>query len=84
MKLMAFIFCSVSSTISNPAKKMIMIMLQPDPQKRPNIHQLLKDEFFYSGYMPTSLPASCLTMAPRFDQIDKAHRAPLLQINGKK
>lgn len=62
---------------------MIMAMLQPDPQRRPSIHQLEKSEFFYSGYTPPSLPVSCLSMAPRFDQIEMAHRPPLIQINGK-
>lgn len=60
---------------------MIMLMLQPDPSQRPNIKQLEVNNFFYCGYTPTSLPLSCLTMAPRFDQLEKTARPPLILIN---
>ena len=41
--------------------------------------------FLFVGYLPSRLPTSCLTMAPRFDTLAKSeslHRKPLLEING--
>ena len=38
-----------------------------------------------TGYLPSRLPTSCLTMAPRFDTLAKSeslHRRPLLELNG--
>jgi len=39
---------------------------------------------FCAGYMPAGLPTSCLTMAPRFDQLKMVDgaRKPLGTING--
>lgn len=72
----------VPQTISLPATNMIVKMLQSEPRTRPKVDQLIKHEFFYSGYLPTSLPASCLTMAPRFDQMTtQASRKPLSEMN---
>lgn len=34
---------------------------------RPNVDQILKDDFMMQGYLPSRLPLSCLTMPPRFD-----------------
>ena len=31
------------------------------------MNQVLEDDFMTLGYLPTRLPLSCLTMAPRFD-----------------
>ena len=51
--------------------------------KRPNVVKILEDDFITQGYMPSRLPTSCLTMAPRFDtkqqQLNK--RGPLQEIN---
>ena len=41
-------------------------MLRPDPVTRPTMHDIYQDEFFRSGYLPTTLPPSSLSMAPRF------------------
>ncbi len=30
--------------------------------------QILQDEFFFAGYLPTRLPTTCLSMPPRFDR----------------
>lgn len=43
-------------------------MLRPDPITRPTMHEIAQDEFFSSGYLPTTLPPSALSMAPRFNQ----------------
>ncbi|XP_062914784.1 serine/threonine-protein kinase PLK1 [Mobula hypostoma] len=70
----------------NPvAANLIQKMLRSDPSARPNIHELLNDEFFTSGYLPVRLPTTCLTMAPRFSLapggIDSSMRRPLAELN---
>jgi len=57
----------VPSKIGPYAKDLINRLLQHDPTKRPPVTEILKDPFMTRGYMPTKLPASVLTMAPRFD-----------------
>ena len=46
---------------------------------------ILHDEFMTCGYIPTRLPLSCLTMAPRFDaKLNSsiiAVRRPLVEMN---
>ncbi|KAF5270466.1 hypothetical protein FQA39_LY08344 [Lamprigera yunnana] len=74
----------INSNISAPAKNMIMMMLQSEPKLRPKVQELVHYEFLTTGYTPASLPSSCLTMAPRFDQFEKtALRKPLIQINNE-
>ncbi|XP_076633083.1 serine/threonine-protein kinase polo [Colletes latitarsis] len=67
----------------NPiAMNMISNMLQGNPSKRPTIGKLIKDRFFTCGYMPQSLPLSCLTMAPRLDMLEMHNqRKPLTEMN---
>jgi hypothetical protein len=37
---------------------------------------------FIAGYIPSQLPVSCLTVAPRTDKLEKAvGRKPLLEVN---
>lgn len=52
---------------------------------RPNVDQILNDDFMTQGYMPSRLPLSCLTMPPRFDPRLStsiiAVRRPLGEIN---
>lgn len=70
------------TTLRKAAAEMIIAMLQSDPSKRPNIAKLLNFDYLKNGgNIPASLPASCLTMAPRADQID-ASRRPLHEMNG--
>ncbi|CAH0557257.1 unnamed protein product [Brassicogethes aeneus] len=70
----------ICTSISLSAKQMIMMMLQGEPKSRPKVYELAKHEFM-AGYCPSSLPVSCLTMAPRFDKADVSIRKPLLEIN---
>ncbi|CAJ0602397.1 unnamed protein product [Cylicocyclus nassatus] len=56
----------VPSTASPTAAHLIQNLLAADPAKRPTVKQVLAHEFFRSGFMPTRLPISCLTMAPKF------------------
>ncbi|KYN28013.1 PREDICTED: serine/threonine-protein kinase PLK1 [Trachymyrmex cornetzi] len=68
--------------ISKPAMNMVANMLQLTPSKRPSVARLIRDTFFTSGYMPTSLPLSCLTMAPRLDMLEShCNRRPLGEMN---
>ncbi|XP_018045529.1 PREDICTED: serine/threonine-protein kinase polo [Atta colombica] len=68
--------------ISKPAMNMVANMLQLNPSKRPSVAKLMRDTFFTSGYMPTSLPLSCLTMAPRLDMLEShCNRRPLGEMN---
>ncbi|XP_014467750.1 PREDICTED: serine/threonine-protein kinase polo [Dinoponera quadriceps] len=70
------------TNISKPAINMVARMLQLNPSKRPSIAKLMKDVFFTSGYLPTSLPLSCLTMAPRLDVLEShCTRKPLGEMN---
>ncbi|GJQ86458.1 polo [Trypoxylus dichotomus] len=75
----------LTSNISSSAKQMIMLMLQSDPSRRPKVQQLAQQDFMVNGYIPNSLPVSCLTMAPRFDQVEKTmNRKPLIEVtNGE-
>ncbi|XP_033208074.1 serine/threonine-protein kinase polo [Belonocnema kinseyi] len=70
------------SSVSRPAMTMISSMLQGNPLKRPSVSKLIKDEFFTSGFLPLSLPLSCLTMAPRLDTLESHNnRKPLSEMN---
>jgi len=75
----------IPSRIGPLARALITRMLQGDPCSRPNVEQVLSDEFMTCGYIPTRLPLSCLTMAPRFDaKLNSsiiAVRRPLGEVN---
>nr|XP_006811786.1 PREDICTED: serine/threonine-protein kinase PLK1 isoform X2 [Saccoglossus kowalevskii] len=74
----------IPSRISAPAKSLIQKMLQSNPIERPSMQEALDDEFFKCGPLPTRLPTSCLTTAPRFSvaQPMASSRKPLLEKNG--
>ncbi|XP_049575790.1 serine/threonine-protein kinase PLK1 [Syngnathus scovelli] len=73
----------------NPAAvSLIKRMLHADPSQRPTISQMLTDDFFTSGYIPTRLPTTCLTVSPRFSiapssDADAAQRRPLAALGNK-
>ncbi|XP_075869763.1 serine/threonine-protein kinase PLK1 [Nelusetta ayraudi] len=73
----------------NPAaSSLIKRMLHADPSQRPTIAELQADEFFTSGYVPTRLPTTCLTIPPRFSMgpstaMELNQRRPLTAINNK-
>uniref|UniRef100_A0A182INF7 polo kinase n=1 Tax=Anopheles atroparvus TaxID=41427 RepID=A0A182INF7_ANOAO len=72
-------------TLRSSAADMICAMLQSDPLKRPRINKLFEFEFVATGHIPTTLPPSCLTMAPRADQLEQVERLgrkPLSEMNG--
>ncbi|CAG4963589.1 unnamed protein product [Parnassius apollo] len=74
----------IPSSLRKPAASMIVLQLQSNPARRPSVDKLLQHEFFTSGIMPAALPLSCLTTAPRTDQLEgvSVHRRPLNEVNG--
>lgn len=54
--------------VSSQAKNLIHALLQPDPNSRPTMQEILNDDFFHCGYCPPRLPTTCLSMPPRFDR----------------
>ncbi|XP_029007388.1 serine/threonine-protein kinase PLK1 isoform X1 [Betta splendens] len=74
--------------INPAASALIKRMLHADPAQRPTVAELLVDEFFTSGYIPTRLPTTCLTVPPRFSiapstAAELSQRRPLTAINNK-
>ncbi|XP_075948061.1 serine/threonine-protein kinase PLK1 [Anarhichas minor] len=73
----------------NPlATSLIKRMLHADPAQRPTIDELQADEYFTTGYIPTRLPTTCLTVPPRFSiapstAAELNQRRPLTAINNK-
>lgn len=73
-------------TLRKNAAELIVAMLQSDPGKRPTVQRCLKYDFL-KGPIPKSLPISCLSCEPRFDQLEHGdedigiNRQPLLEIN---
>ncbi|NXH90265.1 PLK1 kinase, partial [Edolisoma coerulescens] len=76
---------TIPKHINPVAANLIQKMLRSDPATRPTIDELLNDEFFTSGYLPSRLPTSCLTIAPRFSLapsgMDLGGRKPLTALN---
>lgn len=56
----------IPSKVGPVAQKLIVKMLRPEPMNRPTMQEIIQDEFFTSGYLPSCLPPSSLSMAPRF------------------
>lgn len=79
---------SLPPHLNKNASSLINKMLQYDPKKRPCVSDIMKADFFTTGYMPKKLPPSCLTMAPRFDSINYresiSNRRPLNELNSPK
>ncbi|XP_024881540.1 serine/threonine-protein kinase polo-like, partial [Temnothorax curvispinosus] len=68
--------------ISKLAMNMVVNMLQLNPSKCLFFVKLMKDIFFSSGYMPASLPLSCLTMESRLDTLElHCNRKPFSEMN---
>ncbi|CAH2307529.1 serine threonine- kinase PLK1 [Pelobates cultripes] len=76
---------TIPKHINPVAAALIQKMLRSEPTSRPTIDDLLNDDFFTSGYIPTRLPTTCLTVPPRFSiapsSIDPSFRKPLTAIN---
>ncbi|KAF2074231.1 hypothetical protein CYY_004477 [Polysphondylium violaceum] len=50
--------------ISTSAKNLIISILNPQPEKRPNLSQILEHDFFCLSTIPKYLPVSSLTVPP--------------------
>ncbi|XP_020660439.3 serine/threonine-protein kinase PLK1 [Pogona vitticeps] len=76
---------TIPTHINPIAASLIRRMLRSDPAARPTIDELLNDEFFTTGYIPSRLPTTCLTMPPRFslalNGLDSGGRKPLTVVN---
>ncbi|XP_067390324.1 serine/threonine-protein kinase PLK1 [Emydura macquarii macquarii] len=76
---------NIPKHINPVAANLIQKMLRSDPATRPTIDELLNDEFFTSGYIPSRLPTTCLTIPPRFsiapNGFDPSGRKPLIALN---
>ncbi|KAH7722356.1 serine/threonine-protein kinase polo [Aphelenchoides avenae] len=57
----------IPQSIGRNAAQLIGKLLAPSPAHRPNALAIMQYAFFTEGYMPTRLPTSCLTMAPKFN-----------------
>lgn len=77
--------CLSVQHINPAAASLIQKMLQHDPAARPTIDELLNEEFFTVGYIPSRLPTTCLTVPPRFSlapsSLDPSSRRPLAVVN---
>lgn len=72
------------ASISSSAAKMIMSILQVDPEERPSVRALLQHDFIKADGIPDCLPSSCLSMAPRADEVEGGcKRDPLCIITDK-
>jgi polo-like kinase 1 len=69
--------------ISSQAKNLIHALLQPDPNSRPTMQEILNDDFFHCGYCPPRLPTTCLSMPPRFDRDLPASMHQSMNHNGQ-
>lgn len=77
----------IPSRVGHTAQLLIIKLLRPDPSTRPTMDDILSDDFFTKGYIPTRLPVSCLTTEPRFPRESVASyqssRKPLLEVNSR-
>jgi polo-like kinase 1 len=58
---------AIPKRIGQQAHVLISALLAPAPENRPTVFDIPKFDFFTRGFMPTGLPQSCLTSAPRFN-----------------
>ncbi|XP_054848719.1 serine/threonine-protein kinase PLK1-like [Eublepharis macularius] len=76
---------TIPSHINPVAANLIQRMLRSDPATRPTIEELLNNDFFSTGYIPSRLPTSCLTVPPRFslapNGLEPSGRKPLTVVN---
>lgn len=87
LNILVSFLCRMPVSVRRSAADMIVAMLQSNPQKRPSVNKLYHYEFIKGHHIPSFLPSSCLSMAPRADEIEGGereigiNRRPLLEIN---
>jgi len=57
----------IPSYVGSDVSAFITKLLQSDPKRRPSMREVLEDPYMNRNYIPSRLPVSCLTVAPRFD-----------------
>ena len=57
---------TIPDSVSPSAAALIRQLLHPQPHQRPSVPSINQDSFFYSGYHPLNLSASCCTDPPIF------------------
>lgn len=77
----------IPSKVGHTAQLLIIKLLRPDPSTRPTMEEIMNDDFFTKGYIPSRLPVSCLTTEPRFPRESIAtyqtSRKPLTELNSR-
>ncbi|UYV62169.1 PLK1 [Cordylochernes scorpioides] len=81
----------IPSRVDPAARSLINNLLHAEPSRRYSMEDVLKDKFLTRGFIPSKLPTSCLTMAPRFEptnisimiqsQHQNSFRKPLSELN---
>ncbi|EPQ52390.1 Pkinase-domain-containing protein [Gloeophyllum trabeum ATCC 11539] len=61
----------VNRDISDDGKQLIQLILTPDPQERPTLHEILDHGFFVGGTVPLTLPTTIHDIIPKFDHITR-------------
>lgn len=74
----------IPSKIGISARNLIQKLLRSEPSLRPSMAELLRDDFLTGGYLPSRLPTSCLTVAPRFDKKNMSMMAENSQLSSRK
>ncbi|WAR23042.1 PLK1-like protein, partial [Mya arenaria] len=67
---------SIPDWVSPTARNLITKCLTHEPELRPSLETILRDEFFTSGHHPNNLPPSCCTTAPRFQTSGHRYSRP--------
>lgn len=62
--------------ISTEARELITKLLQPQPEKRPKIDEILADPFFFKRHVPSHLNCSALFEVPAADIINSPKKSP--------
>lgn len=57
---------SIPDWVSSEARNLITKCLTNEPELRPSLDSILRDEFFTCGHYPNRLSPSCCTSPPRF------------------
>lgn len=65
---------SIPSSMSEAARRLVVRMLQLKPSDRPSLDDILRHEFFVTGYLPKSLPSTCCFTPPKFPLADVMKR----------
>lgn len=65
---------SIPNSISDHARRLVARMLQLKPSDRPSLEEIIRHDFFVSGYMPKSLPTTCCFTPPKFPLADQIKR----------